>query len=204
MHQANLFGSSRTAQDLSLEDADLSYWPEIVDQQIGNQWFEALLSTTDWDQDKITVYGKQHLTPRLSYWVGDEWMDYSYAQHTMKPHPWTPLLREIKDTVERVSQANFNSVLVNYYRDGRDSNGWHSDDEIELGHQPVIGSFSLGAARDFHLRHKQKKQTHKMVLEPGSLLLMSGNTQACWQHHIPKRAQALPRLNLTFRTILRP
>ena len=127
MHQANLFGSSRTAQDLSLEDADLSYWPEIVDQKIGNHWFEELLSTTNWDQDKITVYGKQHLTPRLSYWVGDEWMDYCYAQHTMKPHPWTPLLREIKGTVERVSQANFNSVLINYYRDGRDSNGWHSD-----------------------------------------------------------------------------
>ena len=128
-------------------------------------------------------------------------MTYRYSQHTMMPNKWTPLLRLIKQRVEQVCGSTFNSVLLNYYRDGKDSNGWHSDDEPELGHEPVIASLSLGAARDFHLRHKQNRQVHKMNLKPGSLLLMSGKTQACWQHHIPKRASAEPRINLTFRTV---
>ncbi len=203
MHQANLFGSSMSPENLALEDAEISYDSGFINTATADDWFKQLLDDTPWDQDTITVYGKKHLTPRLSYWVGERWMDYSYAQHTMTPKPWTPLLETIKEQVERASQTQFNSVLINYYRDGQDSNAWHSDDEPELGDKPVIGSLSLGAARDFHLRHKAKKQTHKMTLEPGSLLVMSGKTQACWQHQVPKRALALPRINLTFRTIVR-
>ena len=201
MHQSNLFGSSCQVQRLALQDAKILHWPEFVANEIADPWFAELEQKINWQQDTITVFAKQHLTPRLSYWVGQEWMTYCYSQHTMMPNKWTPLLRLIKQRVEQVCGSTFNSVLLNYYRDGKDSNGWHSDDEPELGHEPVIASLSLGAARDFHLRHKENRQVHKMNLKPGSLLLMSGKTQACWQHHIPKRASAEPRINLTFRTV---
>ena len=129
-------------------------------------------------------------------------MNYGYSNTLMSPVAWSARLLELKHAIEAVSNHRFNSVLLNYYRDGKDSNGWHSDDEPELGHNPVIASLSLGAPRDFHLRHKTNQQTtHKMTLENGSLLVMCGSTQHNWQHHIPKRAKAQGRINLTFRTI---
>ena len=188
---------------LKLVDAEVEYHPEFYLEADAWNLYDALLSSTDWRQDTITVYGKAHLTPRLSSWVGEPWMDYSYSNHTMTAASWSPLLLSIKAKIERVTGDSFNSVLLNYYRDGKDSNGWHSDDEPELGKQPTIASLSLGASRDFHLRHKRDKSaSHKMSLENGSLLMMRGRTQECWQHHIPKRAKADGRLNLTFRTIV--
>lgn len=207
VHQSNLFGS--TGERLDLPDADIYYWPSFAAQGIAEQWFETLRDEIPWEQHRVTVFGKTHPAPRLSYWVGDEWMSYSYSHQRMTPEPWTPLLNQIKQRIEDHcrqdvnDEVKFNSVLLNFYRDGQDSNGWHSDDEPELGVNPVIASLSLGASRDFHLRHKATKQTHKMSLEPGSLLLMQGTTQSCWQHHIPKRAWAEPRINLTFRWIVR-
>ena len=188
---------------LKLEGANIEYRPKFLSEDESAQLFDILLDSTHWRQDTITVYGKAHLTPRLSSWVGESWMDYSYSNHTMKAQAWSPLLLSIKQKIEDATGDSFNSVLLNYYRDGKDSNGWHSDDEPELGHEPVIASLSLGAPRDFHLRHKRdKSRTHKMSLENGSLLMMRGQTQACWQHHIPKRAKAEGRLNLTFRAIV--
>jgi len=112
-------------------------------------------------------------------------MDYSYSKQTMTASPMTGLLNKIKANIEIKTGEQFNSVLVNYYRDGNDSNGWHSDDEPELGDNPTIASLSLGAPRDFHLRHKQYKELkHKMSLENGSLLMMSGTTQSRWQRDI--------------------
>ena len=129
-------------------------------------------------------------------------MAYSYSQHTMQPHSWQDLPLIIKQRIELATGETFNSVLINYYRDGKDSNGWHADDEPELGSKPVIASLSLGAARDFHLRSKRDHSNkHKLNLQHGSLLIMRGATQQQWQHHVPKRASAGPRINLTFRTI---
>jgi alkylated DNA repair dioxygenase AlkB len=188
---------------LKLEGADIEYRPKFFSEDESTLLFDILLDSTHWRQDTITVYGKAHLTPRLSSWVGESWMDYSYSNHTMKAQAWSPLLLSIKQRIEDATGDPFNSVLLNYYRDGKDSNGWHSDDEPELGREPIIASLSLGAPRDFHLRHKRDKSiTHKMSLENGSLLIMRGQTQACWQHHIPKRAKAEGRLNLTFRAIV--
>lgn len=120
----------------------------------------------------------------------------------MQATPWHSLVSSIKRKVESVCDYQFNSVLLNYYRDGQDSNGWHSDDEAELGINPVIASISLGAARDFHLRYKKDKGVKQSILlESGSLLLMKGETQSYWQHQIPKRAKADGRINLTFRFI---
>ena len=188
---------------LKLFEAEVEYLPELYQNARGWQLYQQILEQTQWRQDRVTVYGKEHLTPRLSCWFGEPWMDYSYSNHTMTASALTPLLQGIKTKVEKFSGNRFNSVLVNYYRDGQDSNGWHSDDEPELGVNPVIASLSLGAPRDFHLRHKfDKSLKHTMTLEHGSVLMMRGLTQSRWQHHVPKRAKAEGRINLTFRTIL--
>lgn len=189
---------------LSLPDAEIEYYSGFVSEDVAWDHYRTLLKTTDWRQEQIQVYGKTHPTPRLSSWVGDEGTDYRYSNMTMHPEPWSDLLTELKTLVESASQHHYNSVLLNYYRDGKDSNGWHSDNEPELGTNPVIASLSFGAARDFHLRHKTRKQYKtKLSLENGSLLIMRGTTQRHWQHHIPKRANAEGRINLTFRTILK-
>jgi alkylated DNA repair dioxygenase AlkB len=121
----------------------------------------------------------------------------------MYPKPITQTLHHIKLQIEKVCDAQFTTVLLNLYRDGLDSNGWHSDDEKELGNQPVIASVSLGIERTFQLRHKKnKKLRHNLLLEHGSLLLMRGTTQENWQHQIPKSKKiTAERINLTFRCI---
>lgn len=201
-YQPSMFDSETHV--LNLFEAEIEYLPEFYRSERAWSLFEGISQQTQWQQDRLTVYGKEHLAPRLSCWFGEPWMDYTYSNHTMRASPLTPLLLEIKEKIETHSGNRFNSVLVNYYRDGQDSNGWHSDDEPELGDNPIIASLSLGAPRDFHLRHKvDPSLKHKMSLEHGSLLMMRGQTQSRWQHHIPKRAKADGRINLTFRTILR-
>jgi alkylated DNA repair dioxygenase AlkB len=188
---------------LDLFEAEVEYWPEFYPSDRSWILYQHLLEQTQWRQDRLTVYGKQHLAPRLSCWFGESWMDFSYSNQTMTACAFTPLLLEIKADIEARTGDSFNSVLVNYYRDGQDSVGWHSDDEPELGRNPVIASLSLGAPRDFHLRHKvEKSHSKKMALEHGSLLMMRGLTQPRWQHQIPKRANAQGRINLTFRTFI--
>ena len=121
----------------------------------------------------------------------------------MQPHPWSPLLQKIKSHVESVSNTNFTTVLLNQYRDGKDSNGWHADDEKELGTNPIIASVSFGTERTFQLKHNSDKTLKKnIVLEHGSLLIMRGTTQHFWKHQIPKTSKAVgSRINLTFRVI---
>lgn len=186
---------------LELDDADINYQSGFIEHAAALSLYQTLLEQTQWRQEVITVYGKQHPTPRLSCWMGNSDLDYGYSHIRMQPVKWSKTLLKVKQQIEHAADATFNSVLVNYYRDGQDSNGWHSDDEPELGKNPIIASLSLGAPRDFHLRHKQKNLKHKITLENGSLLMMRGPTQHFWQHHIPKRAHALGRINLTFRTI---
>jgi len=205
-YQTTLFANSVNSQTVVLQGPGLeaNYTPEFVDQDTALTWFDQLLPSIRWQQDTITVYGKQHLTPRLSCWMGEPWMSYRYSQHTMQPQAWQNLPLTIKHQVERETGESFNSVLINYYRDGRDSNGWHADDEPELGERPIIASVSLGAARDFYLRRKaDHSDQRKLSLQSGSLLMMSGDTQTQWQHHVPKRATAGPRINLTFRTLFK-
>jgi len=142
--------------------------------------------------------------PRLTAWYGDEGKSYRYSGHTYHPQPWSSALLEVRRAIEPVCGVVFNSVLLNYYRDERDSVGWHSDDEPELGVNPVIGSVSFGATRSFQLRHKQdRKQKLTVELSNGSLLVMRGPTQHHWLHQVPKSAAAKgARVNLTFRAIL--
>ena len=165
---------------------------------------DKLIEVTSWRQQEIKIYGKKYLQPRLSAWYGNE--AYSYSGIFLKPEPWTGVLLELKHRVESIIGHQFNSVLLNYYRDQNDSMGMHSDDESELGKAPVIASLSLGEERSFLLRHKYRKdiKTIKLLLSSGSLLVMKGDTQSYWKHGIAKtRKPCGPRVNLTFRNIRR-
>jgi alkylated DNA repair dioxygenase AlkB len=166
-------------------------------------FFTELYHAIDWRQDSITVYGQRVPLPRLTAWYGDAGTTYSYSGITMQPQPWTPALWQIKQAIQPLAGVEFNSVLLNLYRDGNDSVGWHSDDEPELGENPVIGSVSFGAERRFQLRHKMNHAwKQEITLNSGSLLLMQGTTQHFWQHQVPKTAKPVSaRINLTFRVI---
>lgn len=188
---------------LNLPDAEIIYYPAFFDKKEADAIYNELMNTIPWQQDEITVFGKKHLQPRLTALFGNEGKPYSYSNIKMQPHPWNLLLQKLKTKIENVSDANFTSVLLNYYRDGKDSNGWHADNEKELGTNPVIASLSFGAERTFQLKHNSDKDQKKsIILEHGSLLLMKGTTQHYWKHQIPKTAKPIgPRINGTFRVI---
>lgn len=188
---------------LHLPDAEIMYYPAFFDKKEADEIYEELMNSIPWQQDEITVYGKNHLQPRLTALYGNEGKSYSYSNIKMEPHPWNLLLQKIKLKIESTTGNTFTTVLLNHYRDGKDSNGWHADNEKELGINPTIASLSFGAERNFQLKHNSNKELRKsIVLEHGSLLLMKGSTQHFWKHQIPKTAKPIgPRINLTFRFI---
>ena len=188
---------------LELPDSDIIYYPEFLTMQESTILFETLLTETPWKQDEITVYGKRHLQPRLTALYGEAEKNYSYSNIKMNPIYWTPLLQKLKSQVENVCDVKFNVVLLNYYRNNNDGNGWHADNEKELGKNPTIASLSFGSNRIFQLKHNQNKLLKRsLILEQGSLLIMKGFTQEFWKHQIPKSSRLIgPRINLTFRSI---
>ena len=189
-----------------LPDASIHYFPEFFPAVQANGMLQKLMNGITWKQNTIKMYGKENPVPRLEAWYGDPGKSYTYSGITMQPTPWNDDLKIIKNSIEPVSGVIFNSVLINHYRDGKDRVAWHSDDEKELGKNPVIGSVSLGAERNFKLRHKQYKANglkKQITLRHGSFLLMKGSTQHHWMHEIPRTAKTIgPRINLTFRVIL--
>lgn len=163
-----------------------------------------LIRDTPWRSEEVIVWGKRHLQPRLIAWFGDEGRNYTYSGISMNPLPWTKTLSKLRTLIESTCDEKFNSVLLNYYRDGRDSMGYHSDDEPELGPRPTIASLSLGETRVFSFKHKVRSDAPPVQIElaSGSLLLMKGDTQRNWRHGIAKSSKPLgPRVNLTFRRI---
>ena len=182
----------------------LQYHPLLFDPQEQSLLMNALQEEIPWKQEHIKLFGKTHPTPRLTAWHGDEHCVYKYSGVVNQPFPWTPSLLTIKSRIESLSNgATFNCVLLNFYRDGSDKMGWHSDDEKELGPNPSIASVSFGATRRFDFKHKTEAHNKFSIhLESGSLLLMQGDMQHHWLHQIPtqKRIQE-PRINLTFRYI---
>jgi alkylated DNA repair dioxygenase AlkB len=202
---ASFANTSVCALPATLPEAKLKLFHCFFDPTESDHFFQTLLAQTQWEQRYLTVFGKTYPEPRLTAWHGDAGKGYSYSGITLEPLPWTPTLLQIKARVDSAAQTVFNSVLLNLYRHGRDSNGWHQDNEPELGHNPVIASVSFGAARRFQLRHKFRRELPKVEFElpHGSLLLMAGPTQHYWQHQIPKTAKPVEvRINLTFRVIL--
>ncbi|TAI46609.1 alpha-ketoglutarate-dependent dioxygenase AlkB family protein [Flagellimonas allohymeniacidonis] len=188
---------------LDLPDSDIWYFANFFDFKKADDFFESLRKNTPWQQDDIKVFGKVYAQPRLTALYASNNRSYSYSNITMQPKPFTSNLLEIKTAIEEETDTLFTTCLLNLYRDGKDSNGWHSDDEKELGTNPVIASVTLGEERNFHLRHKSDRTLkHKILLQHGSLLLMKGETQHFWQHQIAKTSRNIgERINLTFRVI---
>lgn len=194
------FVTMRPAFSVDEADLKLRYWPQFLTAAEQDFYFEALRSEVNWQQGEIQLFGKTLAEPRLSAWYGER--AYRYAHRVLTPQPWLPRLWVLKQRIESLLEFSFNSVLLNYYRNGHDSMGMHADDEPELGAEPAIASLSLGQPRKFVLQHKQDKQKRELTLEGGSLLCMDGATQAYWKHGIPKQKKLqAPRINLTFRFI---
>ena len=193
------------AEVFELRDGTVRLVERLFSATENERWFAALRDGTRWWQEQIRVFGRQRRQPRLTAWHGDPGAAYSYSGIRLDPEPWTQDLLGVKVRIEAISGVRFNSVLLNYYRDGQDSMGWHSDDEPELGENPLIGSVSLGAARRFRMRHKADPEVQMAWNLPGgSYLEMGGTLQRHWRHCIPKVASKTgvgPRINLTFRTI---
>ncbi|KAF1727534.1 alpha-ketoglutarate-dependent dioxygenase AlkB [Pseudoxanthomonas japonensis] len=162
-----------------------------------------LIEETTWRSEEVTVWGKRHVQPRLIAWYGDPGRSYSYSGISVAPLPWTPLIEMLRQSVQNQCDETFNSVLLNYYRNERDSMGMHSDDEPELGTRPIIASLSLGETRTFVFKHKtQDVPLVRVPLHSGTLLLMKGSTQRFWKHGIAKASKTHgPRVNLTFRQV---
>ena len=194
----NLFGAANALnepQTYVLPDALLHYLPTYFDTTTSDNYLSTMLHEIPWQQDDITMFGKRLKTPRLSAYYGDK--PYAYSGIQLLPHPFTPLLVEIKTIVEKLATSSFNAVLLNRYRDGQDSMGWHADDEVVLGRNPVIASVNFGASRRFMLQHKTERMLKK------EFLLTHGSTQHYWRHQVPKTKQLLgERVNLTFRNIV--
>jgi alkylated DNA repair dioxygenase AlkB len=188
---------------LALRDADVGYQPVWIDAVEAGAMFDALRGEIAWETHRIRLFGRQVDAPRQSCWIGDPGTDYSYSRTRFAPRGWTPTLVGLRQRLREDLDIDFNSVLANRYRDGRDSMGWHSDDEPELGPQPRIASLSFGATRRFVLRRRNDATLrHEIQLQPGSLLLMQGQTQRHWQHALPRTARPCgERINLTFRQI---
>lgn len=188
---------------LNLPESDIIYFPRFFITEEADNFLRLFKTGVLWQQDEITVFGKAYPQPRLTALYAINGRSYSYSNVIMKPRPFTEELLIIKERVQTVTPVDFTSCLLNLYRNGQDSNGWHADDEKELGDNPVIASVSFGQERFFHLRHKRNKSLkHKLLLEHGSLLLMAGKTQHSWQHQIPKTRKLIgERINLTFRVI---
>jgi len=197
-------------QRLDLPGADVVLSPDWLAADEADTLMARLLAEIPWESHRLRLFGRELAAPRLSCWIGDPGAAYTYSGARFEPRPWPAALAAWRGRIERASGGRFDSVLANLYRDGGDSMGWHSDDEPELGVQPLIVSLSLGAERRFRFRRRRVRgepvragDTLELRLPHGSLLRMAGDTQRHYRHELPKmRAVATPRINLTFRRVV--
>jgi alkylated DNA repair dioxygenase AlkB len=187
--------------------ADLEYFPGFLSLGDADDLLATLLDRVPWQQPVVQLFGRTFCSPRLAAWYGDPGAVYQYSSLVNEPLPWLPNLAGLRRQIEHRFGQSFNSVLLNFYRDGADSMGWHRDREPELGKNPTIASISLGAIRRFVLQHSRQANIARLEFHPehGSLLLMRGATQHFWRHCVPKTRKVVsPRVNLTFRRIVLP
>lgn len=190
--------------NLGMSGAQVFYWPNWLGCDEHDRYWHAF-QNLNWVQSTFSIYGRTVPIPRLNAWYSDLGADYAYSGISLQRNDWTPELVDLKHKIERQTDSAYNAVLANWYRTGQDSVDWHADDEPELGPQPMIASVSLGGERTFKFRHRHNKLIAPVSLKllPGSLLLMSGDTQRNWVHQVPKtKKQVESRINLTFRTII--
>lgn len=194
-------GSLLDIERFDAPGADIELHHDAI--QEADRLFDLLLANTPWQQQEITVFNRQMPMPRLTCWMGDA--AYTYSNLKNEPTPWSSSVLEIRDQITAMTKQVFNGVLLNLYRNGQDSMGWHADNEASLGPQPLILSVNLGATR--RMRFKPRKgrpgDAFGFDLPHGSVLLMQGKTQENWLHKITKTAKPVgPRINLTFRTVV--
>jgi alkylated DNA repair dioxygenase AlkB len=189
-----------------LPGAELILVPDWLPHDQASDLFAALSTEIAWEIHRIRMFGREVDSPRLSSWIGDPGTAYRYSGTRFEPRPWPPALASVRARLSNELGVTFNSMLANRYRDGRDSMGWHSDAEPELGLRPVIASISLGATRRFILKHRHEGQLKReFALPHGSLLVMRGDTQRNYRHALPRTARPVQeRINLTFRRIMAP
>ena len=201
MEQLSFFAEAGKRNGLPTDLLD--YRPEVFTAAESEQLMRKFIAEMPWQQKLIKMYDKKVLTPRLTIWIGDTGKDYTYSGEKHNPLPWTKELLMIKNRIEPLAGTTFNSVLLNYYRDGNDSVAWHSDNENSLGEHPVVASVTFGQVRSFDIRNKKDHSLKFSVkLENGSYLLMKGGLQENWEHRIAKSTKPMkPRVNLTFRII---
>ena len=185
------------------KNLEIDIYQDISLDQKKNLWFKSCLNDLNWEKGFIKIFGKTHQIPRLQSWYADNGIEYTYSGKKLKRHNWNETLVEIKGEIEKITSFTFNSVLANLYRDENDSMGLHSDDEKELGINPVIASLSLGESRDLYFKHKNIKKSLNIPQKNGQLIVMHGETQKYWKHEIKKTKKLKkPRINLTFRNII--
>ncbi len=193
---------TRDHQTSCLPDANVILFSQAFSPRAAAAHFKSLRKNLDWQEATISIFGREIKSPRLSVWYGDA--AYTYSGLTWPARPWPEAVSKIKAEVEVLADTTFNGVLANLYRDGRDSMGWHADDEPELGPDPVIASVVFGANRRFVFRRKNDPaEKVEMPLGDGDVLIMGQGAQAYWQHAVPKTTKpAGERINLTFRRIM--
>ena len=210
MNQVDIFGNiveSKSAPKTktgltTIENGEYLFYPNFFTKSESDFFLQKLNSEIEWKQESMNMYGKKINFPRLTAWYGDNDKPYSFSGITLSPKVWNEELVSIKSKIEPIAKVDFNSVLLNRYRDGNDSISWHTDAEKELGLNPVIASVNFGATRKFQLRHIKTKEKLEIELTHGSLLIMQGELQHFWQHQVPKTSQKVgERINLTFRVI---
>jgi alkylated DNA repair dioxygenase AlkB len=202
MEQLSFFAEAGHSKGLPEELLD--YRAGFIDRATSDQLLQKFIAGTPWKQSTQKMWEKEYLTPRLTSWHGDIGTDYSVSGKISNPNPWTPELLMLKEKADMAAGIKFNSVLLNYYRDGNDSVAWHSDRENVLGENPIIASISFGQVRSFDIRNKADHKEHYSVkLEHGSFLLMKAGLQEHWEHRIAKSAKPMKaRVNLTFRVVI--
>lgn len=197
-----LFENSKIDKNILPYDGEVFYYGNIIAPQQARDYLSILLKTIAWKHDEAIIFGKHIITKRMAAWYGDQAYEYTYSKITKKALPWTPLLLSLKELVEKHTKETFNSCLLNLYHDGSEGMSWHSDGEKDLKKNGCIASLSFGAERKFAFKHKETKETIRINLANGSLLVMQGNTQDNWLHQLPTTKKiSTERINLTFRTI---
>ena len=182
---------------------NLRYFTDVLSEKACDQLYQKLRADVEWAQPELLIFGRAHSTPRLVGFMADAGVTYQYSGYRHYGQSWSEEMLDLKQRLEARLKIGFNTALLNYYRDGRDYMGWHSDNEAELGEKPCVASFSLGSTREFKIRNKQTGCTHCLSLEHGSLLFMGAGFQGDWQHSLPKRLGVKePRLNITFRKVI--
>lgn len=201
----DLFNShSDETTNLLPKDGTVNYYGKLFSREESNRYLDILLQSIEWKNDEAVIFGKLILTKRKVAWYGDSSFEYTYSNTTKKALPWTKELLELKKIIEEKTGEIFNSCLLNLYHSGDEGMAWHSDAEKDLKKNGAIGSVSFGAERKFAFKHKESKEVVSLILEHGSLLVMTDETQTHWLHRLPPtKTTQKPRVNLTFRTIVR-